>query len=94
MSRLPQGLACKGYPDGRMDDPVQHGIGYRLLADGVMPHLHRDLGRDDRGLGVVAVVDDIHQQASGDVVERRQGEVVQDEQVGPLDALEVPEDLP
>ena len=36
MSRLPQRLACKGYPDGRMDDPVQHGIGYRLLGHRVV----------------------------------------------------------
>ena len=81
-------------PYGRMDDPVHDGVGDGLLPDGLVPELHRNLRGDDGRTGVVTVVDDVHQQSAGDVVEGAQGEVVQDQKVRPLDALQVPENLP
>ena len=92
--RLPQRLSEKDDSDGGMDNPVHHRVGDGLLPDRIVPHLHRDLRGDDGRSLVVPVVDDVHQQAPGHVVEGTQCEVVQDQQVRPLDPLEIAEDLP
>ena len=77
-----------------MDNPVHDGVRYRLLPDGLVPHLHGDLRGNDGRAGVIPVVNHIHQKTPGDIVKRAQGKVVQDEQVRPLDPFQVPENLP
>ena len=91
---LPKRLARKRYPDGGINDPVHHGVRDGLLPDGVIPEFHWNLRSDDGGPAVVPVINDIHQQAAGDTIERAQCEVVQDQEVRPFDALEVPENFP
>jgi len=77
-----------------MNDPVHDGVCDGLFSDGLVPKFHRNLRSDDGRTGVVTVVDNVHQQPAGHIVEWAQGEIVQDQQVCPLDALQVPENLP
>ena len=76
-----------------MDNPVHDCIGDGLFTDGFMPVVHRDLRGHNGRAGIVPIVNHLHQKTSGDAVERAKGEVIKNEEIGPLDTLKISQDL-
>src|SRR5881628_4109999 len=66
---------------GAMDQPVADGIRQGRLADHLVPALRRKLARDECRGPLAAIFEDLEQVAPFLVLERGEGEVVDDEQV-------------
>ena len=64
-----------------MYEAVEDGVGERGVAQVGMPLVDGKLAGDEGGGALVAVVEDVEQVAHGLVGERREPEVVDDEQV-------------
>jgi len=54
----------------------------RWVADGLMPAIHRKLGRDDSGATSISLLEDFEQVVARARVERLQAPVVEDQQIG------------
>ena len=64
-----------------VDQPIEDGVGECGIVDVGMPLFDVELAGDDRGGAVVAIIEDFKQVALGLIGERRDGEVVDQEQV-------------
>ena len=71
-----------------VNQPVQHGVGDRGVADVLVPAHHRHLTGDDGGCPIVPVIDDLHQIAALLGGERRDRPIVQDQQLHPRQVLQ------
>ena len=70
-------------------DAVEHGVGYGLLADYIVPVLNGDLRGYHCRPSLMPVLDNVHKYASGLGVEGLHTEVVEYKQIDALDALKV-----
>ena len=75
-------VAFEGKTIGVMHQAIEDGIGDGAVAEISVPLLDRQLAGDERGTPVVAVVEDLEQIAHGLIGERRDTEVVDENQIG------------
>jgi hypothetical protein len=84
----PQRPAGQGNTVGMVDQPVEDGIAKGRVAHEVMPILHRDLARDERGPTPGPILDDFQEIAAFTIPERRQAPVIENEQLRFRELLE------
>jgi hypothetical protein len=71
-----------------LHQPVQHGIGNRLVTNPLVPVLNRQLAGDDGGALAGAVINDLQQVSSGLTVHGGHAPVVQQEDVRVFERIE------
>jgi len=67
-------------------DPIADGVGEGWIADDVEPFRHGDLGGNNCGGTVVAVLDDLQEREPGLGVEGEESEIIEDEDGGASDS--------
>ncbi len=66
-----------------MNQSVENGVGQRRLAQRLVPVLDLELAGDDGGAELAAVLDDLEQVGSLRWGQRRQGEIVYEQDIDP-----------
>jgi hypothetical protein len=65
-----------------VDQAIEDGVGERRIFQIGMPLLHRQLAGDERGATIVAIIQDLQEVASDRIRQRREAEVIYDQQIG------------
>jgi hypothetical protein len=71
---------------GVVDDAVENGVGVGRVADDLVPFVDRDLAGEDGRAAAVAFFEDFVEVAAGAGVERIETPIVQDEELGAVEA--------
>ena len=85
---FPHGSSFQSDPVGVVDESIEDRVRECGVADDVVPVLERQLTGDEGGAAGVAVLEHFEHVASLGDGERRQAEVVEDEELGPRELLE------
>ena len=75
------GLALEREAVGVVHEPVQDGVGERIVADAGVPLVGRQLADDNRGGLSVAIIHDFHQVVAVRRFQRFQPPVIDDQQL-------------
>src|SRR5579871_216884 len=73
-----------------MYDPIEDGVGEGWIVEVGVPVIHRQLAGDERSLAADAVVEDFEQVGALGLADGREGEVIEDEQIGASELLQAP----
>ena len=71
-----------------MGQAVHHGIGHDLVREGIEPVLERPVTGEDGRAGVVTIINDALEPVGRAAVEFFRPELIQDEQVAPVQGLQ------
>lgn len=85
---LAHGFAAENQAVGVMDQSVEDRVGERRVAQVAMPVIDRQRTGDQRGAALVAIVEDVEQIAHGLMGERREAEIIEEQQVDAGELLE------
>ena len=83
------GFAFDVEPVGVVDESVEDGVGESSVANGFVPEIDGQLGRDQGGLRVVAIVEDLEQIAAMRILEGCAQPVVEHDQVHVVESGEL-----